>query len=392
MLVMSCVALEAQTAKSVNLFVKETAGIRRFGYPVNARVPFSQGSFTNADNVRLSFNQKETPAQFGVESRWPDGSIQWLSVDFNAAIAPGETQTYRVEYGDGAKAGETPRGLAVTEDAETIQVGNVRFRKTGTPLLDSVKYRGEDIATGLNGIAVTDAAGAEHDLSTGDHPKVEIVKRGPLAVVIKYSGRIAIDTQYSVPFVLMIEMPNSKSWVKVTETVDDPAKRLRELSFHSPFSLGALPWVWDFGTEHWTYGVLRTSSESVTLTQAVSASGLAGWHVSTGPMGQEQPYENALRSQPVEWGHIQSGNEVVAFAIGNVAKRPGTYRVSQDGKGQASFRFAPVAGVTHYALTVYEHFVQTPVHIGAATSPASILHPLTAECEQRQYILSGVRP
>jgi hypothetical protein len=387
-----CVGLEAQARNSVRLYVKETAGIRRFGYPVNARVPFSKGLLPSATNVRLLLNETETPAQYAAESRWPDGSIQWLAVDFNATIGPKEVQTYRLEYGDGITAEAIPRGLALNEDADAIQAGNFRFSKTGKPLLLSVKYRGEGISSGLNGIAVTDAAGVSHDLTSVEALKVEIVKRGPLYVVIKYSGRMFIDAQYRVPFEITVEMPNSKSWVKISATVEDAAKRLRELSFHTPFSFGPLPLIWDFGTGHWTYGTLRTPLDSVTLTQVVKTPGTADWNVATGPKGKEQSYESAERAEPARWGHIQDAKEAVAFAIQDLGRQAGTYRVTLDGDGQASFRFAPAQPATRHHLTVYEHFVSTPVQIGAATTPASILNPLIAECERTWYILSGVQP
>jgi hypothetical protein len=43
-------------------------------------------------------------------------------------------------------------------------------------------------------------------------------------------------------------------------------------------------------------------------------------------------------------------------------------------------------------LTVYQHFVGTPVQIGAATSPPSMLHPLVARVDQAHYVASGLEP
>jgi hypothetical protein len=56
-----------------------------------------------------------------------------------------ESQTYRLEYGGDVKAAEDARGLTVTENADGIDVGRVRFNKSGAPLLASGKYRAEDI-------------------------------------------------------------------------------------------------------------------------------------------------------------------------------------------------------------------------------------------------------
>jgi hypothetical protein len=45
--------------------------------------------------------------------------------------------------------------------------------------------------------------------------------------------------------------------------------------------------------------------------------------------------------------------------------------------------------VRHH-LAVYEHYVPVPVQTTAATSPSSILNPLTAVCDKKQYAAAGV--
>ncbi len=146
-----------------------------------------------------------------------------------------------------------------------------------------------------------------------------------------------------MPFVVTVEMPNSKSWVKVTASVDDPDQQLRELSFHVPFALGPHPWVWDFGTDRWTYGSLRNEDSSVVLTNEVEVAGVTGWRVDTGRKGLERPYETTGSTRPVVagWGHVQGATEVVAFALDRFAAAPGTYRIALDGAGHASFHVAP---------------------------------------------------
>jgi hypothetical protein len=81
---------------------------------------------------------------------------------------------------------------------------------------------------------------------------------------------------------------------------------------------------------------------------------------------------------------------VVAYAIEGVKTRRGTYRIAIDGSGQTTFQVSAPAPQAKHELTVYAHFVSTPVQIGAATSPAAILSPLFATCEREQYVKSGV--
>src|ERR1700736_5051236 len=120
---MASAGLNAQSRGSINVYVKESAGIRRTAYPVNARVPFRQGALADPANTRLINGEMETPAQIAAETKWRDGSIQWLAVDFNASIGPMESQTYRLEYGGDVKAAADARGLTVTENADGIDVG-----------------------------------------------------------------------------------------------------------------------------------------------------------------------------------------------------------------------------------------------------------------------------
>jgi hypothetical protein len=114
--------------------------------------------------------------------------------------------------------------------------------------------------------------------------------------------------------------------------------------------------------------------------------------VSSGPKGRELAAETSGPDAASfgGWGHVQGAKEVVAYAVEGVKTRPGTYRIAIDGSGQTTFQFTPSAPQTRHELTVYTHFVSTPVQIGAATSPAAILSPLIATCDRDQYVKSGV--
>lgn len=362
---------------SADFSVRETAGIRRNNYPVNAPVPLAKGTLDDLAHVRLLLNNKEVAAQVAVGSRWPDNSIRSLDLNFNVSIGPLERQAYRVEFGNDVRPAVTANGLSATQTADAFSVGAVRFGKSASPLVLSVAYRQEDIGKGLNGFTVTDEKGLVRELNS-DSVTAEIVKPGPIDVLIRYNGKAAIDGNYSVGFVLTIEMPNSKSWVKYSATVDDPARRLRGIAFHSPVALGAFPWLWDFGTGSWTYGAFRNASDSVTLTQIVRP-GAAQWKIEAGPKGQEQLYETASGSRPKiaeGWGHFQGAKEVIAFGFDKFGQQPGAYSVTLDAQGQESFQFVPAQPGTHHQLAVYQHYVGSPTPIGAVTSAVSMLNPL----------------
>jgi hypothetical protein len=368
-----------QTRGSAVIQVTEATGIRRTEYPVNARIQLPKGALADAAHARLRLNDADQPAQCSAESRWDDGSVQWLDVDFNVSLGPSESRSYQLEYGPDVSSGTAPRGLTVTENADSIQVGNVKFNRSGAPLILSASYRGELIGQGQNGLAITDSSGARHDLSTAQSLRVDVVKGGPLDVVVRYSGRIPVDGTYAVPFTLTCEMPNSKSWVRTTAVLEDPAARVKDIVFETPLAFGEKPWMWDFSTENGTYGVFRNATDAALLTQTVNADGASRWTVQTGTQAELRAYESSTPSRTrvaAGWGHILDAKAAVAFAIDRFATEAGTYTISLNGQGQAAFRFAPAEGKAQRRLAVYEHFVATPVPIGAATSPTAMVYPL----------------
>ena len=187
---------------------------------------------------------------------------------------------------------------------------------------------------------------------------------------MRWSGEVKIDAGYSVPLTVTAEMPSSKSWVKIHALMEDPEKRLRGIGVGTPLAFGPLPWTWDFGTSRWSYGSLRKPADTVSMTQTPAGE----WTIEAGQqLFEKSPAGNRA---PVERGHFQDGKEVVAFAVERAAEQNGTWKVTFDGTGQAIWQFAPAAPATHHEFTLYEHFVNTPVQIGAATNPASILSPL----------------
>ena len=106
--------LFGQTVARTTLYVDETQGIRRFFYPVDARVPFASGELGDSENVRLLSDGTEIPATYTALEAWPDGSVRWLGVNFNVSIGPLGAASFEVEYGPSVRNVVTaPRGLIV---------------------------------------------------------------------------------------------------------------------------------------------------------------------------------------------------------------------------------------------------------------------------------------
>src|SRR5258706_12141553 len=92
----------------------------------------------------------------------------------------------QVESGNDVKSAASARGLGVTQTAEAIQVGAVRFGKTASPLVLSVAYRQEDIGKGLNGFTVTDEKGMAHELNSEAVTAEDVKYRADTVVFFLY--------------------------------------------------------------------------------------------------------------------------------------------------------------------------------------------------------------
>lgn len=386
-------SLSAAIPAPATLHVKDTAGIRRRGYPVNARVPVPAGVLRDASRARVTLEGKEVPAQRMAASRWPDESIQWLDLDFAASLGPLEERTYQVAFNGPGGPVVAAKGLAVSETIDAIQAGKVRFGKTGMPLIVSVKSQEELVGPGRQGFFVSDRAGKEYELKNADASGVTIVKPGPLYVTLRYTGEIAIDGNYRAPFVLTAEMPAGKAWIKASATVDDPQKRLREIAFDSSAALGKLPLLWDFGVGSWSYGAMRGAGDSVSLVQT-AGNATPRWEVRAGKQEQQETIEVSAGDRPgiaEGWGHLQGPDESIAFGFDAFGRKPGQSTIALESSGRMTFRFAPAEPTNRHHLTVFFHYLPNPLQISGATSPPSMLQPLAAVCDREDYTRAGLR-
>src|SRR6266487_2441135 len=144
-------------AQSARFHVRETAGLRRFSFPVRASFVGQAGSLP----ALLLENDKPVPAQFT-----PLGEGK-ADVDFNVSIGPWETRAYRVQ----PAAGGSPVDKGVTVEqvdgkytvrhgvefdvpanmlglVNQVKGGKVSYLRPGSPGLllnygDNIEFRGE---------------------------------------------------------------------------------------------------------------------------------------------------------------------------------------------------------------------------------------------------------
>lgn len=325
-------APSVMAADPIPFAIEETAGWRRYGYPVTVSLECPQGKLADATKARLvNGDDKEIAAQFTSMSTWPDGSVRGLDVDFAPSPGPKERLSFRVEIGEPPKG--TPRGglrVAETADEWVVESDAIRhrIRRDGKPLLTSIAFgTTEFIASG--GVK-----------TTIDPGPVEVLKRGPFNVTIGMGD-------------LRLSYVSTKSWVEVTQR----STTSRELVVDAHFALSEKPLVWDFGLGSWMYGTLAGDGDRVSLLPADGA-----WQVqaASGSVLAVAPTFDGC-------GHFADNERAVAFGV----MRPGNETridLHPDGRLRLSSRGGE--------LTAYFHFVGQPIPVTAATSPQAMVSPL----------------
>ncbi len=171
------------------------------GWPITGGVPLPRGALGSARNVRLlDAEGHEQPLQVQITSRWDDGSIRWLLLDFQTTKE--WHRGYVLEYGCDVGPQAPPKpGLGVTCDDRGVHVdtGVMRVdlpRDRFAPFVGAV-CRGRELP-GLTGSVADGSASAGAFLvdaegrtfGTLDPPdSVEVELRGPRRAVVRIRGR-----------------------------------------------------------------------------------------------------------------------------------------------------------------------------------------------------------
>jgi hypothetical protein len=284
--------------------------------------------------------------------------------------------------------------LKAVEGQETLEViypGGLRFTmpRDLLGLLHGVQDRKTNyLRPKSKGLALRYRDSSTHPV--GGPIKATITKAGPLACALRFEGT---EAQRGVKSVVEMDFPRSKSWVRVAWTIQDPEAGVTAMGTDLLFDLTGEPTLVDFGAGGMVYAALRPgqSAEFLAGTPASrpvnAAEGLA-WQVLTGPTGAMTPYVVAPRGgqiTPTEgWLHLMDRQRCTAVAVEGFgqAGRRDRIEVSAEGRLQLWRDFAvggspPPAG--RKTLTFFLHFVGMPVHVGAATSPQSMLAPLRVD-------------
>ena len=108
---------------SFDIIVRNPDAVVRHHWPVTSGVPIRQGQFRTGDPVSLTNEQGEIiPVQTEPLSYWPDHSVKWLLLDFQADVAAHARRSFQLIYGKHAKVASLPSILTVSKTRQGITI------------------------------------------------------------------------------------------------------------------------------------------------------------------------------------------------------------------------------------------------------------------------------
>lgn len=376
-------------AAPLTVEVRETAGIARFGYPVTGTFRWTQEM---PAAFRLLRDGRPIEAQFSQVGANEHGS-QW-DIDFNLDLAPFEKRTLQIEP-LAASPGNSRASGGLTLEREN---GAIRLRRPGldfeTPedlfhLLRAVKSPKQDYFVPDSAkFFVRNSQGKQHLIeatSAADGSKVEIVKAGPICAALQSTSRAAAGDGAPLTTTLRLDFPRSKSWVRVEWTVEDGGRAVEALGVEFQLRLAPAkgrPTLVDFGAPSSVYTALEPSQRTVFRASPPASDGQHRWEITRGADDRMLPYVVGLEgdARPVEgWVHVMDQELCTAIAVDRFARETSDrIEAAADGRMHIWRDYAKGAGAKSPAvktLVFWLHFVPSPPHVGAVTSPQSMQSP-----------------
>ena len=100
-------AMGKAVSERLILTVRNFTDVARYAAPVRSGVPFPQGVLGSSRTMRLlDSSGTEIALQTRTLGRWPDGTVKWALVDFQAEVPGSSEAAYTLEYGESVIRGD----------------------------------------------------------------------------------------------------------------------------------------------------------------------------------------------------------------------------------------------------------------------------------------------
>ena len=307
--------------------------LRRVGEPITIGLPFPQGSCVDADSLQLLDRYgRARRLQARTLDRWPDGSIRWALLDFQADVDDRVRTEYGVLVGHAKRTTVSGPRIVISRRADRLIVdtGAASFSLAqgaafpfaavtvnGRPAIDAAR----------TGLLVEDASGRT---SATAIESVVVEEDGPLRAVVRCSGSVGdAQAQTRLDVIARCHFFAGSATVRIVVTIRNPQPAAHPGGY-------------------WTLG----SGGSIFLRDAsLSLASAGGDGVSSVRCSAEHGAEHAICEAPFELYQHSSGGDV----------RGDGYRVRTGGVEGRGRRACPVVSLSNQLQTisvVMPHFWQ----------------------------------
>ena len=191
--------LSVSVSYSIELTVTERAersGIDRINEPVTCGVPLPASWANSAEELALAINGEAVPCEFREVARWPDGSLRWVHLDFQASVEASATLDLSLEKGIPAQFDSR---LEVVEEQGKVTVSTGKIRAevlaSGFNVFNSIRidtgsdgdYDRQLVAAHDRGLVMW-ADGLEYLSSADQNAELYVESLGAMRVVLKAEG------------------------------------------------------------------------------------------------------------------------------------------------------------------------------------------------------------
>src|ERR1700722_7815632 len=107
---------------TLNFSVTNDTAVSRNQWPVTGGVSLNRGVIKSLENLQLVGGDGQ-PVDFQgrTMSRWDDGSVKWVLLDFQGTFAPQEKKAYTLNYGPSVTYAKPP-GITLSRGNGTITI------------------------------------------------------------------------------------------------------------------------------------------------------------------------------------------------------------------------------------------------------------------------------
>ncbi|HUU27620.1 MAG TPA: beta-L-arabinofuranosidase domain-containing protein [archaeon] len=190
----------SSVAQAVELKIEERSGIDRVGEPITCGVPLPEGWASSAEVLVLKIAGKPVPCEFRKVNSWPDGSLRWVHLDFQASVGANGELRLSLERG-------TPVEIASKLEVEetgteiTVTTGKLRaeIKKAGFNIFNGVwinaqeGYSDQLVAPHERGLVMW-ADGVEYTSAGDNASNVTVEGQGPMRIMLRAEGELKTES------------------------------------------------------------------------------------------------------------------------------------------------------------------------------------------------------